>query len=97
MDEVTKLHPLHTAAWTADYIRCQGELPGLRMTGRSTALALHYLSVAIRNRGVPIKAVDHHPGSKAQEHLIYKMRDMAHMLGLQHLTFDRNSGTVTFG
>lgn len=68
----------------------------LRGTGRSTALALHYLALAIRDPGHPVTVKDHHDTRASDGHLLSRMTGLAMMMGLQFLVFDSTRLTVTY-
>lgn len=58
---MSKLNPLHTPEMIAQVISTTGEyFDPKRGSGRSTALALHYISNAIEHPLTPIRIKDHH-------------------------------------
>lgn len=97
MDKEQRLHPLHSIELVHNTLLMTGHHIGNRRTGRTTAHALSALGAAIANPFVPVVVVDHHGTPQANRHMLTVMRDMADRLGLDHLYFDMNRGTVTFG
>jgi len=98
------MNPLHDVGLIANTIQMTGEyFDQSRRSGRSTALALTYISQAILHPYKPIIVVDHeqHKGVRASVAmnvaLIHKIADMVAALKLQHFTFSTRDGTITFG
>lgn len=87
-----KLQPLHEPKWVAEYILSNGEYPGARMTGQSTAQALNFIASAIRNPGVGIVIVDHHGTTLANIALGIMIDDMIAMLNLKHMRVFKHKG-----
>lgn len=67
-----------------------------RRSGRSTSLALRYLSEAIANPRREIRVYDHHPTPAADRFLLDTVLDITKQLGLEHMEFDRQRITVCF-
>lgn len=67
-----------------------------RRSGRSTSLALRWLSVAIASPKTEIKIHDHHGTIEAARMLMETMYCMTKQLGLEHMKFDRKKLTVCF-
>lgn len=80
-----KVHPLHDEALVITYIRENGEYPGDRRTGRTTALALKYIAEAIGKPSVRIYLRDHVDTKQASDHLARKVQDIVRELRLKHL------------
>jgi hypothetical protein len=91
---MTQLHPLHTPEFVARYIITEGQYPGLRCTGRSTAQALRYLAASIEQPGVAVVPADHHGTVLADRLLLSRMAQLSSMMGLKHMDFRATS--VTF-
>ena len=91
------VHPLHSTRFILDHVETTGRYPDKRATGRSTAQALHYIAKAIEHPFESIAIVDHHGTRLADEHLVMLAQYLANSMGLQHLYFDKQGRTVTFG
>jgi hypothetical protein len=98
----TRLHPLHTPTWVAQYVVNNGEYPGDRATGRSTAAALTCIAEAMRRPGVNLPVYDHHGTTLANAHLRQLTESAVEALGLEHFHFGRSHinsvhWTIRFG
>ncbi len=80
-------------ALMAHKLIADGNLRGVaeRRTGRSTALALYYISRAIENPGTEIVVRDHHDSYAADVCLRNRVREMIHKLNLQGFTCSQTS------
>lgn len=58
-----------------------------RCSGRSTALALDYIAMALQNSGTWYKVEDHHGTTLANDHLFALVRATVHKLDLKHFEF----------
>ena len=67
-----------------------------RCTGRSTGLALMYISNAIQNPGKDVYIRDHHGTPQADDFLFGTVRDMVSRLGLECMVFSKRSYTIRF-
>ena len=68
----------------------------LRGTGKTTALALHYLGRALRFPGIEISVRDHTDTPAAHASCFHAAREMATKLELRYLTFNRAKLTVRY-
>lgn len=92
-----KLHPLHTAEMIAQRVLNTGEYPDPeRGTGRTTELALMYLSRAIRHPHTAIDVRDHHDSNASHRALVRLIHDMARALNLAFIITSESSLTITF-
>lgn len=71
-----------------------------RATGRTTALALSYLSAALKTPGVAIKVKDHateegRTWSQNDKYLVKRIAEIGNLLGLQKMKYDDQYCTVT--
>lgn len=83
---MSKLNPLHTPEMIAQVISATGEyFDPKRGSGRSTALALRYISDAIEHPRTPIKIKDHHDSIEADRHLAELVKKMVFKLELKHM------------
>ena len=83
---MSKLNPLHTPEMIAQVISTTGEyFDPKRGSGRSTALALRYISAAIEHPRVPIRIEDHHDSVDADRHLAEIVKMMIFKLELKHM------------
>ncbi len=102
---MSKLNPLHTPEMIAYVISTTGEyFDSKRGSGRSTALALHYISDAIGHPRVPIRIKDHHDSVQADRQLAEIVKMMISKLELKHMYVwdqvhqgDRPKFYVSFG
>lgn len=85
------VNPLHSAEWIGNQFIATGSYDPERMTGRSTAQALHYLSMAINNPGTPVQIIDHHGSNQANINLMNLIFDIASTLGLRHINRPQGS------
>ncbi len=69
------------------FIDLSGSRDGGRRTGRSTALALEYISDAIKLPGVNIAVSDHHGTTQADHFLLDMIQDYVDLLGLRQFTY----------
>lgn len=69
LDETAPLHPLHTPEYVADHVLNTRRLPGLRATGRTTALALSYIVKAMQNPFEPVAMLDHFDTTEAHANM----------------------------
>lgn len=69
----------------------------LRGSGRTQALVLSYLGLAISNPGQWIKVKDHYDTRASHAALLARMRVTVEALGLQHMVFDGVSLQVKSG
>lgn len=99
------MHPLHDEKFLLNQLLNQGYIDGLRMTGRTTVRALRSLADAIENPGKEIPVFDHSDGVNWGRRN-YKQRDvavarlaldMAHKLGLEHISSRMGEPVLTFG
>lgn len=103
---MTKLNPLHNPETVLKQMQATGEyFDPERGSGRSTALALNYISRAISSPNLPIRIRDHNtdggvisiPATKLMnERLMYKISGMLRSLGLKFMLLDFNKQTLTF-
>lgn len=92
------IHPLHSIDFLADMMRNTGCYPDVeRCTGRTTILALKFLTEALSNPYKPVEVRDHYPTRASHSRLTYEIACMAHRLGLQHIYANEQACTVTFG
>ena len=83
---MSKLNPLHTPEMIAQVISATGEyFDPKRQSGRSTALALRYISDAIEHPRAPIRIKDHHDSIEADRHLAELVKMMIFKLELKHM------------
>ena len=83
---MSKLNPLHTPEMIAQVISATGEyFDPKRGSGRSTALALRYISDAIGHPQVPIRIKDHHDSVLADRLLAENVKKMIFKLELKHM------------
>jgi hypothetical protein len=83
---MSKLNPLHTPEMIAQVISTTGEyFDPKRGSGRSTALALHYISDAIELPRAPIRIKDHYDSAQADRHLAETVKMMIFKLELKHM------------
>ena len=83
---MSKLNPLHTPEMIAQAISTTGEyFDPKRGSGRSTALALHYISNAIEHPLTPIIIKDHHDSVDADRQLAENVKMMIFKLELKHM------------
>ena len=83
---MTKLNPLHTPEMIAQVISATGEyFDPKRRSGRSTALALRYISDAIEHPRAPIRIKDHHDSVEADRQLAENVKMMNFKLELKHM------------
>ena len=83
---MSKLNPLHTPEMIAQVISATGEyFDPKRCSGRSTALALHYISNAIERPLTPIRIKDHHDSVQADRQLAEIVKIMIFKLELKHM------------
>ena len=83
---MSKLNPLHTPEMIAQVISTTGEyFDPKRGSGRSTALALRYISNAIEHPLTPIIIKDHHDSVQADRQLAEIVKMMIFKLELKHM------------
>ena len=83
---MSKLNPLHTPEMIVQVISTTGEyFDPKRGSGRSTALALHYISNAIERPLTPIRIKDHHDSVQADSQLAEIVKMMIFKLELKHM------------
>jgi hypothetical protein len=83
---MSKLNPLHTPEMIAQVISTTGEyFDPKRGSGRSTALALHYISDAIELPRAPIRIKDHYDSAQADRLLAENVKMMIFKLELKHM------------
>lgn len=83
---MSKLNPLHTPEMIAQVISTTGEyFDPKRGSGRSTALALRYISAAIEHPRAPIRIEDHHDSVDADRQLAENVKMMIFKLELKHM------------
>ena len=83
---MSKLNPLHTPEMIAQVISTTGEYFDPKCgSGRSTALALRYISDAIGHPRVPIRIKDHHDSVQADRQLMENVKMMIFKLKLKHM------------
>ena len=83
---MSKLNPLHTPEMIAQVISATGEyFDPKRGSGRSTALALRYISDAIGHPLIPIRIIDHHDSVQADRLLAENVKKMIFKLELKHM------------
>ena len=83
---MSKLNPLHTPEMIVQVISTTGEyFDPKRRSGRSTALALRYISDAIGHPRVPIRIMDHHDSVQADRLLAENVKKMIFKLELKHM------------
>lgn len=87
-----RISPLHTAEFIGNQIIGSGSYDPTRMTGRSTALALRYLSLAIENPGEVIQVMDHTGKPRCHDDLARRCLEMASALGLKHIRYSQQAG-----
>ena len=97
---MSKLNPLHTPEMIAQVISATGEyFDPKRGSGRSTALALRYISAAIEHPRVPIRIEDHYDSAQSDRQLAEIVKMMIFKLELKHMyVWDQHHGgdTVKF-
>lgn len=67
-----------------------------RQCGRSTGLALKYISEAMLNPGVSVSVVDHHFSNEADRVLFRTLSVFLAKSGLEHFVLDAAKLTITF-
>ena len=83
---MSKLNPLHTPEMIAQVISITGEyFDPKRGSGRSTVLALRYISNAIEHPLTPIIIKDHHDSVQADRQLAEIVKMMIFKLELKHM------------
>ena len=82
------MHPLHQDA--SDVLLAHIEKEPYRLTGRSTAQALGYLSRAIKSPNTRVYIQDHHGTPQADRHLTDMISEMVQKLGLRHMSFGKS-------
>ena len=83
---MSKLNPLHTPEMIAQVISTTGEYFDPKCgSGRSTALALRYISDAIEHPRAPIRIRDHHDSVQADRQLVENVKMMIFKLELKHM------------
>lgn len=83
---MSKLNPLHTPEMITQVISATCEyFDPRRGSGRSTALALRYISEAIDHPRVPIRIKDHHDSAQADRLLAENVKKMIFKLELKHM------------
>ena len=83
---MSKLNPLHTPEMIAQVISATGEyFDPKRGSGRSTVLALRYISNAIEHPLTPIIIKDHHDSVQADRQLAEIVKMMIFKLELKHM------------
>ena len=83
---MSKLNPLHTPEMIERVISTTGEyFDSKRGSGRSTALALRYISDAIQHPRAPIRIKDHHDSVQADRQLVENVKMMIFKLELKHM------------
>ena len=83
---MSKLNPLHTPEMIAQVISTTGEyFDPRRQSGRSTALALRYISNAIEHPLTPIIIKDHIDSGEAHRQLAENVKMMIFKLELKHM------------
>lgn len=85
-------HPLHDA----EFLAINKENISDRKTGRSTAYAFRLISEAILHPGKPIRIIDHYGTHEANRMLAKMIFDIIKKTGLQYLTINNASLTLTF-
>ena len=95
---MSKLNPLHTPEMFARVISATGEyFDPKRRSGRSTALALHYISDAIEHPRAPIRIKDHHDSVQADRQLAEIVEMMIIKLELKHMyVWNKYENTLKF-
>lgn len=99
-----RMNPLHNLNTIVEVMSSTGEyFDETRYSGRSTALALNYISQAILHPYTPVKVIDHESvkGVRASvqmnTRLVRIIQDMIATLKLQHFATSPRDGTITFG
>ena len=83
---MSKLNPLHTPEMIMRVIAATGDYFDPKWgSGRSTALALHYISNAIEHPRAPIRIKDHHDSREADRKLAEIVEMMILKLELKHM------------
>ena len=83
---MSKLNPLHTPEMIERVISTTGDyFDSKQGSGRSTALALRYISDAIGHPRVPIRIMDHHDSVQADRLLAENVKMMIFKLELKHM------------
>ena len=83
---MSKLNPLHTPEMIMRMIAATGDyFDPKRGSGRSTALALHYISNAIEHPRAPIRIKDHRDSCEADRKLAEIVKMMILKLELKHM------------
>ena len=97
MKTPSKLHPLHTPEMLIEWIANTGNYPKQnRRTGRTTAIALETIAIAITRPRLITQGRDHGGGSG--EALKLAIEQIINRLGLRHLTVSLgNDDTVLVG
>lgn len=67
-----------------------------RAEGKSTGLALNYISQAILNPEMEVKIIDHHGTMDANQHLFNSVMEMCSKLNLTWMEFIRGSLTIRY-
>jgi hypothetical protein len=102
---MSRLNPLHTPEMIAQVIADTGEYFDTKQcSGRSTALALRYISDAIEHPRTPIEIKDHLDSVEADLKLVEIVKRMILKLDLKHMyvwdkigSFNRIGFYVSFG
>lgn len=65
-----------------------------RSSGRSTAMALRYISEALLSPNTPIRVRDHHDNLHADKYLLVRCQDIVEKMGLQFFAFSKEHRTI---
>lgn len=96
--ELKRLNPLHKAKFLDQHVRNTGTyFPEARRTGRTTALALGYISQAIRKPHQWIDVRDHEDTRCQHESLTRLCTEMIWKLGLEHFIAQGSRCRIAFG
>jgi hypothetical protein len=96
--ELKRLHPLHSV----DYIKAMVEHTGCypdqdRRTGRTTVLALEYITLALKQPYQVITVRDHYPSVMCHQSLCTIIHDLACRMGLEKLYVNPQRTIICFG
>lgn len=94
LDETTPLHPLHTPQFVSDHVLNTGRLPGMRHTGRTTALALGYITKALHNPDTEVVLLDHFASTSAHGHMRDVVNSLLTKLDFRHFVITRNTSVA---
>ena len=70
------------------------KFPEERRSGRSTVLALKFITKALSYPGLWIEIVDHYPGKRADQTLLHMVQHRVKQLGLKYVVFKHEPPSI---